>query len=90
MAFQAADIATEIQAARLLTYDAARKRQKGETVQLEGAMAKLYASRVAERTASWCVQSMVRVDPCWEAFIPSAACKVSRSFGPLEARSLDT
>ena len=56
--FQLADVATELQAARLLTYEAARKREQGVSVQLEGAMAKLYASRVAEKTASRCVEWM--------------------------------
>ena len=39
-----ADMATKIQAARLLTYEAAAKKDRGERVDLEAGMAKLYAS----------------------------------------------
>lgn len=42
-----ADMATEIQAARLLTYWAASKLDRGERADLESSMAKLYASEVA-------------------------------------------
>jgi alkylation response protein AidB-like acyl-CoA dehydrogenase len=39
-----ADMATKIQASRLLTYDAATKKDRGERVDLESGMAKLFAS----------------------------------------------
>ena len=41
-----ADMATKIEAARLLTYEAARKKDRGERVDLEAGMAKLFASEV--------------------------------------------
>ena len=41
-----ADMATNIQAARLLTYDAAAKKDAGERVDLEAGMAKLFASEM--------------------------------------------
>ena len=41
-----ADMGTKIQAARLLTYDAAAKKDAGERVDLEAGMAKLFASEV--------------------------------------------
>ena len=41
-----ADMATKIQAARLLTYDAAAKKAAGERVDLEAGMAKLFASEI--------------------------------------------
>ena len=41
-----ADMATKIQAARLLTYDAANKKDSGERVDLETGMAKLFASEI--------------------------------------------
>ena len=41
-----ADMATKIQAARLLTYDAAAKKDSGERVDLETGMAKLFASEI--------------------------------------------
>jgi alkylation response protein AidB-like acyl-CoA dehydrogenase len=39
-------MATKIQAARLLTYDAAGKKDRGERADLEAGMAKLFASEV--------------------------------------------
>ena len=41
-----ADMATKIQAARLLTYEAAAKKDRGERVDLEAGMAKLFASEM--------------------------------------------
>lgn len=41
-----ADMATKIEAARLLTYEAARKRDEGQRVDLDAGMAKLFASEV--------------------------------------------
>ena len=46
-----ADMATKIQAARLLTYDAAAKKDRGERVDLESGMAKLFASEVCLEVA---------------------------------------
>lgn len=46
-----ADMATEIQAARLLTYWAASKLDRGERADLESSMAKLFASEVALRAS---------------------------------------
>jgi alkylation response protein AidB-like acyl-CoA dehydrogenase len=54
--FKLADMATQIQAARLLTYRAAMARQKGEPINLIAAEAKLYASEVAQRVATEAVQ----------------------------------
>jgi short/branched chain acyl-CoA dehydrogenase len=50
--FQLAELATEIEASRLLTYNAARLRDTGATFIKEAAMAKLFASRAAEHVAS--------------------------------------
>jgi butyryl-CoA dehydrogenase/short/branched chain acyl-CoA dehydrogenase len=50
--FQLADLATEIEAARLLTYNAARRRDVGASFVKEAAMAKLFASRAAEEVTS--------------------------------------
>ena len=44
--FKLADMATKIEAARLMTYEAARKRDEGRRVDLEAGMAKLFASEV--------------------------------------------
>ncbi|KAL1925917.1 hypothetical protein VTP01DRAFT_7195 [Rhizomucor pusillus] len=58
MQHQYAQIAVEIEAARLLTYNAARLKEEGRNFIQEAAMAKLYASQVAEKAASkaieWC------------------------------------
>ena len=43
-----ADMATKIQAARLLTYDAAGRKDSGDRVDLEAGMAKLFASEVCQ------------------------------------------
>jgi alkylation response protein AidB-like acyl-CoA dehydrogenase len=54
--FKLADIATELEAARWLTYRAASLRDSGEPFRKEAAMAKLKASRVAVWAASEAVQ----------------------------------
>jgi len=56
MQFQYARLAMEIEAARLLVYNAARLKDAGLPFVKEAAMAKLFASEVAERTASQCVE----------------------------------
>jgi alkylation response protein AidB-like acyl-CoA dehydrogenase len=53
--FQLARAATDVEAARLLVYNAARLRDRGEPFLKEAAMCKLFASEVAERTASLAV-----------------------------------
>jgi butyryl-CoA dehydrogenase/short/branched chain acyl-CoA dehydrogenase len=50
--FLLADLATQIEASRLLTYNAARLRDVGRPFIKESAMAKLFASRVAEEVTS--------------------------------------
>jgi butyryl-CoA dehydrogenase/short/branched chain acyl-CoA dehydrogenase len=54
--FTLAEMATEIEAARLLVYNAARLKDAGQPYVTEAAMAKLFASQVAEKTASQCVE----------------------------------
>ena len=44
--FMLAEMATKIHAARLLTHDAAAKKDSGERIDLEAGMAKLYASEI--------------------------------------------
>lgn len=56
IAFKLADMATEIEAAELLTLKAADMKNKGLKVTTEGAMAKLYASEVAVRVCNEAVQ----------------------------------
>jgi len=56
MQFQYARLAMDIEAARLLVYNAARLKDSGQPFVKEAAMAKLFASEVAERTASQCVE----------------------------------
>jgi len=54
--FVLAEMATEIEAARMLVYNAARLKGAGMPFLKEAAMAKLYASRVAESVASRAVE----------------------------------
>jgi alkylation response protein AidB-like acyl-CoA dehydrogenase len=54
--FQLAQAATELEAARLLVYNAARLRDAGRAHVVEGAMAKLYGAQAAERITSLCVE----------------------------------
>lgn len=56
MQFQYADLAVEIEAARLLVYNAARLKDAEKPFIKEAAMAKLYSSRVAERVASMAIE----------------------------------
>jgi alkylation response protein AidB-like acyl-CoA dehydrogenase len=54
--FQLAQAATELEAARLMVYNAARLEDAREPYTKEAAMAKLFASQVAERVTSLCVE----------------------------------
>src|ERR1035438_187788 len=54
--FALAEMATEIEAARLMVYNTARLKDAGRPYVKEAAMAKLFASGVAERVASQCVE----------------------------------
>ena len=56
IAFKLADMATEVEAAALLTYQAADMKNRGLNVNKESAMAKLYASEVSVRVANEAVQ----------------------------------
>jgi alkylation response protein AidB-like acyl-CoA dehydrogenase len=49
--FQIARMATDVEAARLMVYNAARLRMAGKNFTKEAAMAKLYASEMAERVS---------------------------------------
>ena len=52
---QIAEMATEIEAARLLVYNAARLKDAGEPFLTQAAMAKLFSSETAQRVASRCI-----------------------------------
>ena len=54
--FELAQMATEVEAARLLVYNAARLKDTGRPFVTEAAMAKYFASQVAEATASRAVE----------------------------------
>jgi alkylation response protein AidB-like acyl-CoA dehydrogenase len=54
--FQLAQAATELEAARLMVYNAARLRDAGREYTMQAAMAKLLSSQVAERVTSLCVE----------------------------------
>ena len=54
--FQVAQAATELEAARLMVYNASRLKDAGRDIAREGAMAKLLSSQVCERVTSLCVE----------------------------------
>jgi len=54
--FQLAEMATELEAARLLVYNAARMKDAGMNFVKEAAIAKLYASRAAEKISSMAIE----------------------------------
>jgi alkylation response protein AidB-like acyl-CoA dehydrogenase len=54
--FQLAQMATELEAARLMVYNAARLKDSGIAFSREAAMAKLFSSQVADRTTSKCLE----------------------------------
>ncbi len=54
--FQLAQMATEIEAVRMMVYNAARMKDTGMNFVKEAAMTKLFASQVAERVASLAVE----------------------------------
>jgi len=54
--FQLAEMATELEAARLLVYNAARMKDAGLNFVREAAMAKLFASRAAEKISSKAIE----------------------------------
>ena len=56
IAFKLADMETEIEAAELLTYNAANKKNNGESMTKEGAMAKYYSSEISVKIANEAVQ----------------------------------
>jgi alkylation response protein AidB-like acyl-CoA dehydrogenase len=54
--FQLAEMATQLEAARLMVYNAARMKDAGLNFVKEAAMAKLYSSRAAERISSMAIE----------------------------------
>ena len=54
--FQLAQAVTELEAARLMVYNAARLKDAGAPFTQQAAMAKLFSSQVAERVTSLCVE----------------------------------
>ena len=58
MQHQYAQVAVEIEAARLLTYNAARMKEQGKPFIKEAAMAKLYSSQVAAKASAKCIEWM--------------------------------
>jgi alkylation response protein AidB-like acyl-CoA dehydrogenase len=53
--FQLAEVATELEASRLLVYNAAQLRDGGEDSLVPVAMAKLHSSRMAQKVTSLCI-----------------------------------
>jgi alkylation response protein AidB-like acyl-CoA dehydrogenase len=53
--FQIAELATQVEAARLMVYNAARLKDAGQPFLVPAAMAKLFASEAAQRVSSACI-----------------------------------
>ncbi|KAI7899109.1 acyl-CoA dehydrogenase/oxidase [Cokeromyces recurvatus] len=58
MQHQFAEVAVQIEAAKLLTYNAARLKEEGKPFVMEAAMAKWLAAKVAEKASSYAVEWM--------------------------------
>ena len=58
MQHQIAEVATQIESARLLTYNAARLKEAGKPFIKEAAMAKLYAADIAQQVTIKCIDWM--------------------------------
>jgi alkylation response protein AidB-like acyl-CoA dehydrogenase len=58
MQHQFAQVAVEIESARLMTYNAARLKEEGKPFVMEAAMAKFKATKVAEQATSYAVEWM--------------------------------
>jgi alkylation response protein AidB-like acyl-CoA dehydrogenase len=56
MSFQIAQAAIDIETARLLTYNAARRKEEGRSFTKEAAMAKYWASVVAQRVSGQAIE----------------------------------
>lgn len=56
MAFQIAQAAVDLESARLLTYNAARRKEEGKSFTKEAAMAKYWASVVAQRVSGQAIE----------------------------------
>ncbi|KAK7696240.1 hypothetical protein QCA50_000893 [Cerrena zonata] len=56
MAFQIAQAATEIETARLLTYNAARRKEEGKDFTKEAAMAKYWSSVIAQKVSGSAIE----------------------------------
>ncbi|KAF8517865.1 acyl-CoA dehydrogenase/oxidase [Gautieria morchelliformis] len=56
MQFQQAEAAVQIEAARLLTYNAARRKEEGKSFTKEAAMAKYYSSVIAQKVSGAAIE----------------------------------
>lgn len=56
MQFQIAQAAIEIESARLLTYNAARRKEEGKSFTKEAAMAKYWSSVIAQRVSGQAIE----------------------------------
>ena len=54
--FKIAEMATKVEAARLLVYDAAKIKDEGKNPGLKSSMAKYYAAEIANKVAYWALQ----------------------------------
>ena len=89
ISFKLADMATELEAAKLLTYRAAWMKDNHQNVNLESAMAKYYASEVCVRNATEAVQiyggyGFVKDFPVEKFFRDSKLCTIGEGTSEIQ------
>lgn len=87
--FKLADMYTQIEAARHLVYDAARRKDAGEPYMREAAMAKLYASEMAQRVTSQAIQlhggyGYIRDYPVERMFRDNKLCEIGEGTSEIQ------
>ena len=87
--FKLADMATEIEAARLLTYKAASIKDQGGNTTMESAMAKYFAGETAVKIASEAVQifggyGMIKEYPVERLFRDSRLCTIGEGTSEIQ------
>jgi alkylation response protein AidB-like acyl-CoA dehydrogenase len=87
--FKLADMYVQIEAARHLIFEAARKKDAGEHYMREAAMAKLYASEMAQRVTSQAIQlhggyGYVREYPVERMFRDNKLCEIGEGTSEIQ------
>ena len=91
--FQLAEMATDLEAARLLVYNAARVKESGASFMREAAIAKLYASRAAERISSMAIElyggnGVVREYPVEKLMRDAKVCQIYEGTSNMQRQTI--